>query len=298
MQGEGPFNIKYISLIAERHSGSTWMTNFLKGYFRDSAITVTPTLCTWKHWFQDRIHQDVQDGKRPCRERQQCPACLDVEHTLVIVMWRNPYDWISGMQQKPHHSKAHVGIEDLSEFMTMPWMMDEKHEQLAREDALQKAKDQVPCIDNFLPDEVLPCKAFDASAIYELDPDGRAYGNIYELRKAKIRDFSAVETWVPFYEKVLYEDMLVGDGLKDWVRYGLSGRSMEIPGVDLTLKMESSRSIMYYMNSQHCAPNCTMGGTVGMKAVETLHSMWDEDLEGGIGYHKVDAMAKYDDRDV
>lgn len=59
-----------------------------------------------QHWFQDRIHQDIQDGRRPCREQQQCPACLDIEHTLVIVMWRNPYDWISGMQQNPHHAKV------------------------------------------------------------------------------------------------------------------------------------------------------------------------------------------------
>lgn len=34
-----------------------------------------------------------------------------------------------------------------------------------------------------------------------------------------------------------------------------------------------------------------MGGSAGIGAVETLHSMWDEELEDGIGYHKVDAMA-------
>lgn len=150
---------------------------------------------------------------------------------------------------------------------------------------------QEPCIDNFLPGEVLPCKSFDRSAIYELDREGRAYGNIYDLRKvsaedidpvrtvekscpthaarlplaqsptfdilhshiwnirefslvlifraqsptptapattnlcyvfvlaqAKIRDFNAVKTWVPYYEKVLYEDMLAGNGLRDWIR--------------------------------------------------------------------------------
>ncbi|CAM9743221.1 unnamed protein product [Scytosiphon promiscuus] len=296
IQGEGPFRIKYVSLIAERHSGSTWMTTFLKSYFRDSDVTVTATLCTWKHWFQDRIHRDIQDGKRPCRDRQQCPACLDVEHTLVIVIWRNPYDWISGMQDNPHHAKAHSGIKDLSEFMTMPWIMDETHEQLARQDALQKAEDQEHCIDNFLPGEVLPCKALDASSIYELDPNGLAYGNIYELRKAKIRDFNAVETWAPFYEKILYEDMLVGNGLRDWIesldtRYGLRGRDMEIPDLGLSLRMENSRNSMYYMNSEHCAPNCTMGGTAGIHAVETLHNMWDEELEGGLGYHKVDALS-------
>ena len=62
------------------------------------------SLCVWQHWFQDRIHEDIQAGKRPCREEQQCPACLDIHHTLVIALWRNPYDWVSAMQKKPHHS--------------------------------------------------------------------------------------------------------------------------------------------------------------------------------------------------
>ena len=38
-------------------------------------------------------------------------------------------------------------------------------------------------MDNFLPWEVVPCKENDRSAIYEVDEDGNAYGNIYELRK-------------------------------------------------------------------------------------------------------------------
>lgn len=38
-------------------------------------------------------------------------------------------------------------------------------------------------MDNFLPTEVIPCDPNDRMAIYELDPDGGAYENIYELRK-------------------------------------------------------------------------------------------------------------------
>ncbi|CAM9779813.1 unnamed protein product, partial [Ectocarpus sp. 13 AM-2016] len=261
-EGEGPHHIKYISLIAERHSGSTWMTGFLNRYFRHSDVKVTPTLCTWKHWFQDRIHQDIRDGKRPCRQHQKCPACLDTEHTLVVAMWRNPYDWISGMHFNPHHAKAHRGVQDLSEFMTMPWIMQPENEERARKDALIKAKEELSCIDNFLPDEVLPCKENDRSSIYELDRDGHAYGSIYDLRKAKILDFNAVETWVPFYEKIAYEDMLVGERLRDWLRsletkYGLVGNYVGVPDSALEESMALSRSRMYYTNSEHCAPNCT-----------------------------------------
>lgn len=46
--GEGPHNIKYVALIAERHSGSRWMEGVLAKYFRGKNIKVTPTLCTWK----------------------------------------------------------------------------------------------------------------------------------------------------------------------------------------------------------------------------------------------------------
>ena len=36
--------------------------------------------------------------------------------------------------------------------------------------------------------------------------------------QAKIRDFNAVKLWAPYYEKILYEDMLEGDGLKIWLK--------------------------------------------------------------------------------
>ncbi|CAN0280976.1 unnamed protein product, partial [Laminaria digitata] len=134
------------------------------------------------HWFQDRIHEDLQDGKRSCRAMQKCPACLDIGHTLVIAMWRNPYDWMSGMNRLPHHAKAHVDM-DLPSFMQKRWMLDAKPEQKARVDALMKVKNETPCLDSFLPWEVVPCRENDRSAIYELDENGEAYDNLYELRK-------------------------------------------------------------------------------------------------------------------
>ncbi|CAM9637514.1 unnamed protein product, partial [Ectocarpus sp. 4 AP-2014] len=172
----------------------------------------------------DRFHQDIQDGKRPCRDHQKCPACLDTEHTLVVAMWRNPYDWISGMKFNPHHAKAHRGVQDLSEFMTMPWIMQPENEERARKDALMKAKEE-----------------------------------------AKILDFNAVETWVPFYEKIAYEDMLVGERLRDWLRsletkYGLVGNYIDVPDSALEESMALSRSRMYYTNSQRVDARCTHNG--------------------------------------
>ena len=38
------------------------------------------------------------------------------------------------------------------------------------------------------------------------------------VAQAKIRDFNAVQKWAPYYEKILYEDMLVGNQLQEWLR--------------------------------------------------------------------------------
>lgn len=56
----------------------------------------------------------------------------------------------------------------------VPTTTDDTSGALIRQDA---------CVDNFLPSEVLPCARNNRNAIYELDPDGNAYKNVYELRK-------------------------------------------------------------------------------------------------------------------
>lgn len=39
--------------------------------------------------------------------------------------------------------------------------------------------------------------------------------------------------------------------------------------------------------SEHCSPICTFGGDSGKKALDTLHAMFDDELEQGIGYHRI-----------
>lgn len=40
---------------------------------------------------------------------------------------------------------------------------------------------------------------------------------IYLVFQAKIKDFDAVEAWAPSYEKIQYENILVGTALRDWL---------------------------------------------------------------------------------
>lgn len=35
--------------------------------------------------------------------------------------------------------------------------------------------------------------------------------------QAKIRDFNAVEAWAPRFERLQYEEVLEGNGLRDWL---------------------------------------------------------------------------------
>lgn len=75
--GVGPLKIKYIALIGERHSGTTWMVKFLQDYFRNKDITVTATLCTWKVTWAGCLHV----GQRcylaiPTLWRGHCTACV------------------------------------------------------------------------------------------------------------------------------------------------------------------------------------------------------------------------------
>lgn len=79
-----------ISLIGERHSGTTWITNELRKCF--PTLDVKPKLVRWKHWFQE---------KNIVNARNQKPA-------VVIAQFRNIYDWTEAMRQGPHHSPNHL----------------------------------------------------------------------------------------------------------------------------------------------------------------------------------------------
>ena len=69
--GEGPYGIKYVSLIAERHSGSNWMSGFLNRYFQTKEVAVSSTLCTWKV----RCNSIPMWHSRIAASRETCSSC-------------------------------------------------------------------------------------------------------------------------------------------------------------------------------------------------------------------------------
>jgi hypothetical protein len=115
-------------------------------------------------------------------------------------MFRDPYDWVEAMRERPHHAHQHIGMQ-WKDFVTTPWVgprgaADIMKMERAREEGLHI--DQSNCNVRYKFDEVIPCSKEDSTILdgfgfymYELrhDESHRAYASIIELRSDKIRNF-------------------------------------------------------------------------------------------------------------
>mmetsp|Transcript_30499 Transcript_30499/g.64256 ORF Transcript_30499/g.64256 Transcript_30499/m.64256 type:complete len:426 (+) Transcript_30499:224-1501(+) len=179
---EGP--VSTISLIGERHSGTNWITDHLEDCFGDQ-IKVETAFTRFKHWFQFDDPNVRNDS------------------AVVIAMFRDPYDWVEAMRERPHHAHDHIDME-WKDFVTKPWVGPRGP---ADQQKLHKAKEEgrqieySGCLAGYKFDEVIPCSEADSIAnegystyMYELMHDGssRAYGSIIDLRREKILNFMQV----------------------------------------------------------------------------------------------------------
>ena len=186
----------HLYLIGERHSGTNWIFDELKGCFPDMKPSTQFT--RFKHWFQD---------EHLFNEGQIKPA-------IVVVMFRNVYDWIHAMNFAPHHSPAHLYM-DVDKFLKKPWTMDRP-----RRDKAIKNKLQTNCLQKYGYNEVVPCirgsepprinrtrwdrfRGWDP--LYELkrDGSGRPYKSIVDLRADKIRNFMNTSNYKNVHVRLL-----------------------------------------------------------------------------------------------
>jgi len=170
-----------INLLGERHSGTNWITDHLVDCFGDR-IKVETSFTRFKHWFQ------IDD------------PTIRNESALVIAMFRDPYDWVEAMRERPHHAHQHIGM-GWKDFVTKPWVGprgagDQTKIETAKAQGLHIEKSD--CLAGYKFDEVIPCSSEDSIVIdgysnymYELkhDESHRAYGSVSELRTNKIRNF-------------------------------------------------------------------------------------------------------------
>ena len=118
-------------------------------------------------------------------------------------MFRDPYDWVEAMRERPHHAHTHIDM-GWKDFVSKPWVgprgpADKAKMQKAKEEG--KVIEYASCLAGYKFDEVVPCSVEDSVAnegysnyMYELMHDGshRAYGSIIDLRREKILNFLEV----------------------------------------------------------------------------------------------------------
>ena len=231
-----------IVLLGERHSGTTYTTRMLERCFPD--IEVSDFLVRFKHWFQptpdyvaettqNYLKNDITDdeGEDMFEIHNQWPniAALNdpktaFKRTLLIVMFRNPYDWLEAMRVGPHHWTNHFSMyrfprapvpettgnpwygsnfSTWSEFVNAEMTVDDGSEgtdlcqsgfrkgqvtpcQTSKSIYPQEVKKDYPDDINEAPDS-LPFNGH--HPIYEMDPDGNPYADPLAFRSAKIQNF-------------------------------------------------------------------------------------------------------------
>ena len=225
--------LKRIVLLGERHSGTTYTTRMLAKCF--PKLDVGDILGRYKHWFQPTPEYmvnatkmflkdpDTPEGALTSKIQNQWPELMARDNpkaafkdTLVIVMFRNAYDWLEAMREGPHHWPNHFDVVRIKkgqyDYKTYDWNkfvnadMKISGDDSANSPLCQfaypsksvspclKSKDLYPTIVkqdyagnlDEAPDQ-LPFNV--QNPIYELDENGKPFSHPLELRAAKIKDF-------------------------------------------------------------------------------------------------------------
>jgi hypothetical protein len=93
--------IETIAVVGERNTGTNFLSKLLERNF--AGVNVTSQFCGWKHFLHD-VHQCSP------KEKEQ------VNTTLVVVLWKNAYDWLLSMHKNPYHMPMHY-YNDFSDFI-------------------------------------------------------------------------------------------------------------------------------------------------------------------------------------
>ena len=213
-------------------------------------------------------------------------------------MFRDPYDWIEAMRERPHHAHGHVGVPDIDmdhpgmewkDFVSKPWVGPRgpaDHVKMEKAKAEGSHIEKSECLAGYKFDEVIPCSPEDSviidgysSYMYELknDESHRAFSSIVELRTAKILNFLQVSK---------------SHGVKAFFpeRY----EALNLRGTDDFLRqMEEVTGL-----KANCEP-LKGSGVVKHKAVDPEFTEWmnkyhDWNAEGMIGYVKRDPIPRVD----
>ncbi|MFT5112668.1 MAG: hypothetical protein ACI8P9_001995 [Parasphingorhabdus sp.] len=114
--------VSYIQLFGERCSGTNFVLSLVTQNFKHVAIT---TEFGGKHWF-------LKDHFPRCRANQTTDAeCIrslqeNSSDTLFLCVFRNPFDWLRSLHERPYHASNHGGIS-ITQFIRKPWLSFERY---------------------------------------------------------------------------------------------------------------------------------------------------------------------------
>ena len=137
--------IKEVHVVGERNSGTKFITQFLQQcYPKSSKIRVHRDFIRSKHFFQP-IHPKA-----------------DYTNSLIVVVVRDPIDWMAAMREFPYHSPSHLASFQNSQVVPLPWQEFVNktwttEPSKADRKLTAENRTKVTCTQAFRFDEVKPC---------------------------------------------------------------------------------------------------------------------------------------------
>jgi hypothetical protein len=157
--------IKRIQIFGERCSGTNYLENLITSNFENVEITWD---YGWKHWFPQNINMN---------NHNDC---------LFLVLFRDPYDYLSSLHNTPHHVDENLKNLRFSDFIRKEWK------------CVYDDISGIPENDPRVGTEMM----------FERNPDtGERFKNVLEMRNYKNKAFLSLEDSVKNYAKFKYEDL-------------------------------------------------------------------------------------------
>ena len=274
--------IRQVHVIGERHSGTKFVTSELQQCFRrNEQFKVHRDFVRGKHWFQPTDEIELPNNSTDFRE------------SLIVVVMRDPVEWMAAMWQYPYHSPSHLEGFDAAQkasvvplpwpdFVHRPWTTTrtESDARILR-DTHHYSNNSV-CREGFLPHQVVPCQSEPLEwtelwhiperrwrgfePIYEMRPrEGTPYDHLLQLRSDKIVNW------------VLELPMLLQIGGLVVVRYEdllLRGTEFLLQQVANILAMEDGNEIEIPSLPAECKPALPQPERIGRRQIPDDFRKW------------------------
>jgi hypothetical protein len=137
--------IREVHIVGERNSGTKFITQFLQQCFpKKSKIRVHRDFIRSKHFFQP-IHNKA-----------------DYTNSLIVVVVRDPIEWMAAMREFPYHSPSHLAGFKNGQIVPLPWQEFVNKTWTTMPSPADRRlttgnRTKVVCSQSFRFDEVKPC---------------------------------------------------------------------------------------------------------------------------------------------